>query len=159
MNPSDQIPPFPSVGHTPSRRLKRQEIVDHLAALPLFAGCSKRELRHLAGLTRHHQLGVGEHVFEQGAPSSAAYVIVAGHVEVRRHRQPIAELGPGDVVGELSLLLRRDHSATVSALTPIEVVALPRDALQEAVEDVPGLGWNLLQAVAARLSTDDIGSD
>ncbi len=139
--------------------MKRQELADHLAVLPLFAACSKRELRHLAGLTRHHQLDVGEHVFEQGAPSRAAYVIVAGRVEVRRDGRSIAELGPGQVVGELGLLLRRDHSATVTAVTPIEIVALPRAALREAVDEVPGLAWTLLQTVADRLSADDVTSN
>jgi len=91
-------------------------------------------------------------LFEQGQPASAAYVIVAGHVEVRREGRVIAELGPGQVVGELGLLLRRAHSATVTATTPIEVVALSQAALKEAVEEVPGLAWHLLQAVAERLS-------
>lgn len=139
--------------------MQQQEVVDHLAALPLFADCSKRELRHLAGLTRDHLLDVGEHVFEQGAPSDAAYVIVAGHVEIRRDGRSIAELGPGDVVGELGLLLRRTHSSTVTALTPVEIVALPQAALREAVEEVPGLAWSLLQTVAGRLSAGDVGSD
>ena len=159
MTPPDQIPPFPDAGRVPARRLRRQELADHLAALPVFAGCSKRELRHLAGLTRHHQLDVGEPVFEEGTPSTAAYVIVAGHVEIRRDGRSIAELGPGDVVGELSLLLQRDHSSTVTALTPIEIVALPRAALREAVREVPGLAWKLLQTVAGRLSTDDVAPD
>ena len=132
--------------------MRRQELADHLAGLPLFSACSKRELRHLAGLTRQHQLDTGQHLFEQGQPASAAYVIVAGHVEVRREGRTIAELGPGQVVGELGLLLRRAHSATVTATTPIEVVALSQAALKEAVEEVPGLAWHLLQAVAERLS-------
>jgi CRP/FNR family transcriptional regulator, cyclic AMP receptor protein len=160
MASSDRIPPFPDSGHSPSRRrLKRQELADHLAVLPLFSGCSKRELRHLAGMTRHHQLEAGQHVFEEGQSANAAYVIVAGHVEVRRNGQTIAELGPGQVVGELGVLLRRDHSATVTAKTPVDVVALPRVALKEAVQDVPGLAWHLLEAVAERLSSDDLPSN
>jgi CRP-like cAMP-binding protein len=135
--------------------MKRQEIADHLAALPLFASCSKRELRHLAGMARAHQLDVGQHVLEQGQPANAAYIIVAGRAEVRRDDVSVAELGPGQVVGELGLLLRGNHSATVTATTPIEIVELPRAALQEAVEEVPGLAWNLLQAVAERLPVDE----
>ena len=135
--------------------MKRQEVADHLAALPLFAGCSKRQLRHLAGLARDQQLDVGQRVLDQGAPARAAYVIVAGRAEVLRDGHPIAELGPGGVVGELGLLLQRDHAATVIATTPMEIVAVPRAALKEAVEVVPGLAWNLLQAVAERLAVDE----
>jgi CRP-like cAMP-binding protein len=157
MASSDRNPPFMNVGHAPSgRRMKRQEIADHLAALPLFAECSKRQLRHLAGLSRDHLLDVGQHVLEQGERANAAYVIVAGRAEVRRDGRLMAELEPGDVVGELGLLLRQNHSATVTATTPIEIVELPRAALKEAVAEVPGLAWNLLQAVAERLSVDEL---
>ncbi len=160
MAASDVTPPFPDPGHGQSvGRVKRQEIADHLAALPLFSGCSKRELRHLAGLTHRHQLEVDQPLFEQGQPASAAYVIVAGEVEVLRDGQSITRLGPGEVVGELGLLLRRAHSATATATTPLEVVALPQAALKEAIEQVPGLAWNLLQAVAERLSSDATMSD
>ena len=157
---ADPTPPFPDVGHGQRPdRAKRHEIAEHLAALPIFSGCSKRELRHLAGLSRQHQLEAGQPLFEQGQPASAAYVVVAGRVEVRRDGQPVAQLGPGQVVGELGLLLQRAHSATVTATTPVEVVALPQSALREAVEEVPGLAWNLLQAIADRLSTDTTVSD
>ena len=156
----DPIPPFPDAGHPPSRsRMKRSEVADHLARLPLFGACSKRELRHLAGLCHEHQLGVGQHVFEQGQPANAAYLIVAGRVEIRQDGRPIAELGAGEVVGELGLLLQRERSATVTATTPVEVLALPQAALREAVEEVPGLGWSLLQSVAQRLSIDTTVSD
>ena len=67
-------------------------------------------------------------------------------------------IGPGEVVGELGLLLRRDHAATVTATTPIEIIGLPQAALREAIEDVPGLAWNLLQTVADRLSDGDVVS-
>jgi CRP/FNR family transcriptional regulator, cyclic AMP receptor protein len=133
--------------------MNRREVAEHLAVLPLFNGCSKRELRHLAALAHQRQLEVGQHVFEQGQPAAAAYVVVAGRGEIRRNGRKIATFGSGDVVGELGLLLRRDHSATVTATTPVEVVALPRAALRQAVEDVPGLAWHLLEAVAERLSS------
>ncbi len=154
MASSNALPPFPDAGLSSRARMKRHELADHLAVLPLFSGCSKRELRHLAGLAGHHQLDVGQHVLEAGQPSRAAYVIVAGRVAVVRDEQTITELGPGQVVGELGLLLRGDHSATVTAITPVEIIALPRAALKEAVDEVPGLAWHLLEAVAERLSVD-----
>lgn len=84
-------------------------------------------------------------------------MIVAGHAVVRRNGRKIAERGPGDIVGELGLLLHRDHIATVTATTPLEVLVLPQRALREAVDEVPGLGWKLLQTVADRMSPDATG--
>ena len=139
--------------------MKRQELADRLAALTMFSTCSKRELRLVAGMARQHQIDPGQHLFEQGQPTSTAYLIVAGRVEVRRDGRLIAEVGAGEVVGELGLLLRRAHSATVTATTPIEVIALTQAALKEAVQEVPGLAWHLLEAVAERLSADVSISD
>ena len=79
-------------------------------------------------------------------------MIVAGHASVRRDGRKIAELGPGDIVGELGLLLHRDHVATAIATTPLEVLVLPQRALREAVDEVPGLGWKLLQTFADRIA-------
>lgn len=84
-------------------------------------------------------------------------MIVAGHVVVRRNGRKIAERGPGEILGELGLLLQRDHVATVTATTPLEVLVLPQQALREAVEEIPGLGWKLLQTVADRMAEDSTG--
>jgi CRP-like cAMP-binding protein len=145
--------PFPDEGRRPSpRALERASQVDHLAGLQLFAGCSKRELRHLARSTRLELHEPDDVLFAAGQPSREAFVIVAGHAIVRRNGRKIAELGPGDIVGELGLLLHRDHVATAIATTPLEVLVLPQRALREAVDEVPGLGWKLLQTFADRIA-------
>lgn len=84
-------------------------------------------------------------------------MIVAGHAVVHRDGRKIAERGPGDILGELGLLLHRDHVATVTATSPLEVLVLPQLALRQAVDEIPGLGWKLLQTVAERLSESSTG--
>lgn len=126
--------------------------VEHLAGLELFAACSKRELRHLARSTRLELHEPDDVLFAAGQPSREAFVVVAGHAVVRRNGRKLAELGPGDIVGELGLLLQRDHVATVTATTPLEVLVLPQRALREALDELPGLGWKLLRTVADRMA-------
>lgn len=84
-------------------------------------------------------------------------MIVAGHALVRRNGRKVAELGPGDIVGELGLLLHRDHIATATASTPLEVLVLPQRALRDAVDEIPGLGWKLLQTFADRIAANSTG--
>jgi CRP-like cAMP-binding protein len=145
--------PFPDESRPPAARtMAVTSQIDHLAALPLFAGCSKRELKHLAQSTRHELLEPDQVLCSAGQPSREAYVIVAGRAVVTRNCRKLAELGPGDFVGELGLLLHRDHLATVTSITPMELLVLPQQALQIAIDEVPGLGWKLLQTVADRLS-------
>lgn len=150
--------PFPDEGRPRSpRALARATQVDHLAGLALFSGCSKRDLRHLARSTRLELHEPGDVLFAAGQPSREAFVIVAGHAVVRRNRRKVAELGPGDIVGELGLLLHRDHIATATASTPLEVLVLPQRALREAVDELPGLGWKLLQTFADRIAANSTG--
>lgn len=150
---TDRLPPFPDEGRRPTARLARAAKVDHLAALPLFAHCSKRELRHLADATRLELFEPDDVVLREGESSREAYIVVAGRAVVRRKGRRIAELGPGEFVGELGLILHREHNATVTADTGLELLVLTQDALREAVERVPGLGWKLIQTVGARLAT------
>ena len=76
---------------------------------------------------------------------------------MRRRGRKIAELGQGEFVGELGLLLHRDHSATATAKTSAEVLVLPQMALREAVDEIPGLGWKLLQTFADRVASNVAG--
>lgn len=79
------------------------------------------------------------------------YVVLTGTAAVKKSGRRIARVGPGDVVGELSVILGGPRSATVQAETPIEWLVLDQAALRTAIDQVPGLGWHLLQSVAARL--------
>lgn len=122
-----------------------------LQASPLFRGCSKRQVKALAKVTRVVLVGPGEALISAGAVSTDAYVITAGSAEVKVRGSKATTLGPGDVVGELGLLLDRPRNATVRATTPLELLALNRDDLKAAVFASPELGWTLLQTVAERL--------
>jgi CRP/FNR family transcriptional regulator, cyclic AMP receptor protein len=90
-------------------------------------------------------------LFVEGAPSSNLYVILTGSAVVLKNGRRIASVGPGDVVGELSVILGGPRTATVKAETPIEWLVLDQASLREAIDEMPGLGWNVLQSVAARL--------
>lgn len=158
MEEPELLAPFPDEGHHPSPgKLARATEAAHLAELPLFANCSKKDLRHLAASTRLQLIEPDQVLFKQGRPSREAYVIVAGRVLVRRNGRKVAELGAGEFVGELGLLLRRDHLATATAVTSVEVLVLPQAALREAVEEIPGLGWKLLRTFADRVAANAAG--
>jgi CRP/FNR family transcriptional regulator, cyclic AMP receptor protein len=131
--------------------MQQRQRVAQLAEVPLFAKCSKRELARLLSRVRTEVVDAGHTLFVEGAPSANLYVILTGSVVVRKNGRRVARLGPGDVVGELSVILGTARTATVEAETPIEWLVLDRASLREAIDEVPGLGWNVLQSVAARL--------
>ena len=84
-------------------------------------------------------------------PADKAYLITGGEVSVRRAGEEIATLGPGSVVGEAAIVNRTLRSATVVALTPLEVVHFTSERLAELAEEVPAFGDALRAASAERL--------
>ena len=131
--------------------MQQRQQVAQLSKVPLFANCSKRDLSRLLSRVRTESVDAGHTLFVEGAPSSNLYVILSGSAIVRKNGRRIARLGPGDVVGELSVILGGPRTATVESDTPIEWLVLDRASLREAIDEVPGLGWSVLQSVAARL--------
>jgi CRP/FNR family transcriptional regulator, cyclic AMP receptor protein len=131
--------------------MQQRQQVAQLSKVPLFANCSKRELSRLLSLGRTETVDAGHTLFVEGAPSSNMYVVLSGTAAVKKSGRRIARVGPGDVVGELSVILGGPRTATVQAETPIEWLVLDQASLRAAIDEVPGLGWHLLQSVAARL--------
>jgi CRP/FNR family cyclic AMP-dependent transcriptional regulator len=64
----------------------------------------------------------GENLIEAGEAGGELYVLAAGRLSVERDGVEIARIeDAGALIGEMSVLLGVDHSATVKALTPVEV--------------------------------------
>jgi CRP-like cAMP-binding protein len=70
---------------------------------------------------------------------------------VTRGGQTIAQLGPGDCVGELSLLDHGPRTASVTAATPLTVLVLGPREFSGLLDEVPTLTHKVLAALAARV--------
>ena len=84
----------------------KKAYVDHLRSVPLFAGCTRKELERIARSGDEIKMTAGSLVVDQGQTGREAFVILDGTVTVKRNGRKVATLGPGAIVGELSLL---DH--------------------------------------------------
>ena len=95
----------------------------------------------------------------QRAAGGLAYIIAAGRAEITRDGKTLAMLGPGDVVGELSLLDGEPRSATVRARTDLSVLEIDSRDLERLLKRVPTLARKLLVSMAGRLrDTDAMGA-
>lgn len=86
----------------------------------------------------------GEHLLTAGQENARLAIVASGMVEVRGtdsdgDQVTVAQLGPGDVVGEISLVLRRPASADVVALRNTVALELSAEAFQEAIKAHPEL--------------------
>lgn len=129
--------------------------VDALRNVRLLSGCTSRELAEVAALTVPASLPAGTVLTREGQVGGVAYVIESGSCEVLRGSRVVARIGPGDVVGELSLIDGGPRTATVRAVAPVEALEITTKDLQRLLRDVPRLRRSLLRSLAARVRDVD----
>lgn len=138
--------------------MAKTSATDHLAEVPLFSACSKKELAKIAKASDQVTLEDGRVLTKQDETSREAFVIMDGKVVVRRNNRKVAELGPGSVVGELGLLDRGPRTATVVADGPVEVLVLGPREFSALLDEVPTISHKLMKALAARVRELDTKS-
>jgi CRP-like cAMP-binding protein len=134
---------------------KRDALTDHLANVPLFAACSKKDLQQVAKRAEDVKVEPGKVLVSEGSAGAEFFVILEGEASVTRHGQEVAKLGAGDFFGDLALLDRAPRNATITALTPMELVVLGQREFSALIDDVPGFAHKLLAGLARRLRAYD----
>jgi cAMP-dependent protein kinase regulator len=111
---------------------------------PILSCIELAKRRELVGRFTNEHFAAGAFLVHQGKASGRLLLIASGRVEVRStdpegERLVLAELGPGEVVGEISLVLRRAANADVVALYPTVALALSNQRFQESIREHPML--------------------
>ncbi|MHB2022081.1 MAG: Crp/Fnr family transcriptional regulator [Mycobacteriales bacterium] len=124
--------------------------------LPLFAGIDEGAQAALEEHLVAAELRKGDVIFRQGEPGTRLYLVLDGKAKLY-HTTPdgrenmLAVVGPGEVIGELSLFDPGERTATAAALTDCRVVSLDHDALRPWLRDHLDVAEALLAAMARRL--------
>ena len=121
LNAVDAAPPVPE----PELALLR--------VIPIFAPLPRMTLEQLASRLSLVSVPAGQVVFHRGEPGDLFYVIGEGEVAVALDGRPQVTLGRGAYFGEIALLRDVPRTATVTALTEVELYALERDVFIAAV--------------------------
>jgi CRP-like cAMP-binding protein len=135
-------------------RLGKNAKIELLKRVPLFAGCSKSELREVALSTDEIDLREGHVLTREGRPGREFFVLVEGTASVTKDGEPIAELRDGDWFGEIALLTHVPRTATVTATSPVRVLVLTDRAFRRVVETMPRIALKVLSSVGQRLDHD-----
>ncbi len=130
--------------------------VHSLQQCALFAHVEPVGLRVLAGAMVRRRFRRNEVIFHQGDPGDALHVVATGAVKIvlpspEGDEAIIATLRPGDFFGELALLDRAPHSATATAVEPVETMSLARAPFQQLLDANLGLRMALFSGLAAEL--------
>ncbi len=132
--------------------MARDEYLEHLAAVPLFARCTKAQLQEIGRVADELNLPAGSVLTRQGDVGSQLFVIVGGTASVTRDDQLVATVGKGDFVGELAVLGRIPRNATVTADSELDVLVLTPAGFSQLLDDIPGLAKHVLYEVVGRLA-------
>jgi hypothetical protein len=83
------------------------------------------------------RLQAGRTLVEQGDQGQEMFLLFDGVLRVEVDGQPVAEVGPGAILGEMALLQEGRRTATLRALTPCRVAVVPKDQIdREALDEV-----------------------
>jgi N-acyl-L-homoserine lactone synthetase len=119
----------------------------------------RQDIRHFfEGYERQFQ-SAGEVIFRQGDEAHDAYVVVDGEVEVQvthgDRTATLATVKEGEVFGELALLVDTPRSATVRAVTDVDLMVLGREAFQSQLQSNPAIARRLLGILGRRLAAQN----
>ena len=134
--------------------LRRDAKIELLKRVPLFAGCSKSELRELAKTADELDLREGTVLTREGRPGREFFVLVEGTARVSKAGRKIAEVGAGDWFGEIALITNSPRTATVTATSPVDVLVITDRRFRTLVETMPSIALKVLSCVGERLARD-----
>lgn len=130
--------------------------VPTLAANPLFAGVRDADLQVLQQALASRAIPAQGVIFQEDTPGHTMYVIAEGFVRIQTFHADgseivLALLGPGDVLGEMSVVDRLSRSATAIAHEPVSLLGLERETFTAMLDRIPLVSRNLNGILARRL--------
>jgi predicted acylesterase/phospholipase RssA/CRP-like cAMP-binding protein len=139
------------------------ELATRLASVEPFQEFDEPSLRALASELPVVPLATGEALVRRGDDADSLFVILDGRLSVllddeERDGQPLAELGPGEVVGEVALIAGGKRSATVRAAVPATLARLPAALLDRLLATHPAMATRLADLVSRRLRHNQLAT-
>jgi len=138
---------------------------DLLRRVPIFAGLTQAQISQLSGNVSKRRFKRGELIVEQGQKTGALFIILSGRVRVsrtdKRDKEVILNtLGPGDCVGEMSLIDGHGHSASVRADVQTDVLELSHEEFVRCLAENQSIALWIMKDLVQRLrkSSDMVSS-
>jgi CRP-like cAMP-binding protein len=144
-----QHDPFEHDGGTVT--LAREQTTQLLAETRLFAGVDPDDLARIADRISEVEVPADRVIARQGEIGTGFFIVASGMVRVVRDGETLAELGPGDFFGELSVLDGKPRNAQVVSIEPTICLALATWEFEAVVREQPSVALAILRELAGRL--------
>ena len=137
-------------------RLGGNQKIDLIRKVPLFARCSRAELKEIALLADEIDLHEGTEMTREGAPGREFFVLLDGTADVKKKSRRVNTLGPGDFFGEIALVSREPRTATVIATSPVRALVITDRSFRRLLDDAPKVQTKVMEAMAQRLAPETL---
>ena len=141
----------PGTPHGDEAPVARDEKLDLLYRIPLFADLDKHKIERVGELTEEVDVPAGKVLIRQGDAGGDLMVLVSGQVSIERDGTRVTTLGPGDFFGEISLIDGRPRTATVTTETPSRLLVVSHREFHALMDQIPEVAAQILQALADRV--------
>jgi len=138
--------------------LFKQRVLDNLLVLsPLTSILPSEDRQKLIAKFELKELKSGEVIVREGDPGDSMFLIKSGQAEVTtidpkdKRKLTLARLGPGDFFGEVSLIKNKPRTATITALSAMELLVISRRSFEELTREHPEMVSLLEQTIEKRV--------
>jgi CRP/FNR family transcriptional regulator, cyclic AMP receptor protein len=129
----------------------RDEKLELLKSIPLFADFGGRELTRVGMLADVVDLPAGRVLMRQGETGREMFVIVRGRAEIERDGFVIREVGNGEILGEIALVDEGPRSATVRLTEPSQLLVVAHREFHSLMDEMPTVRTQVLETLARRV--------
>jgi HEAT repeat protein len=136
--------------------LSTMERILFLRRVPLFADLSPDELKQVALVTSELSFSQSEMLARQGEAGDEMYVILEGEIEVSvdgtaGNREVLARRGPGEVVGEMSIISHEPRMASLIAASDLRILRIAQKEFEGILRERPQTGLAVMRVLIKRL--------
>ncbi|HZT10167.1 MAG TPA: cyclic nucleotide-binding domain-containing protein, partial [Actinomycetota bacterium] len=129
-----------------------------LRTIPLFQDLSTADLRRLADLADERTFADGEVISFEGEIGDELHLVLAGTVAVTRggtgSASKVAQRGPGEVVGEMSIITRKPRVASLIAEGDVRTIRIGRQEFESMIRERPDVSLAMMRVLAERLGAE-----
>lgn len=120
-----------------SKHQAHQATIDDLRHIALFAQMTEADLARFAALGEPVDAEPGAILVDQGDVGTECFLVVEGEAGVFAAGNHVATIGKGSVVGEMALIGHKPRNATVTATTPMRLLAFNISSFKRLLEEMP----------------------
>jgi CRP-like cAMP-binding protein len=129
----------PRLARSLARHARSRLLANVMRTSALFTELGEEDKAELLGRFETAMVGADERFITAGGDNDHLWVVVSGQCEVRNGDTVVATLGPGDGVGEISLLEKKPATADVVATKPTALLRLSREQFDSIAVKYPQL--------------------